>query len=85
MADEIETIAQGHKTFLERLRVFITKKEPLTKKLEVALKDCINGDRGTVVKAITRHDLIEDFLSYGFILLGLGISVILPLLLRFLI
>ena len=81
---DVPIIIEKSGGFLERLRGFITKKEPLTTKLKVALTGCTNGDRGLVVKAVCDHDLKEDRIGYTFILMGLMIGIILPLGLSFL-
>ena len=79
-----ELIITQNDGWISKLRSFITKKEPLTKKLAVGLSGCTNGDRGMVVTAICNQDKVEDRQNYTFILIGLFITIVVPMGLNFL-
>ena len=72
---DVIVVQTDTRSWMERVAQIFSKKESLTQKLTVALNGCTNGDRGTVVTAITEHDIKEKRLNNWFIMAIITVGV----------
>jgi endonuclease V-like protein UPF0215 family len=64
------------RSWWDKVRLFLTAREPLSKKLDIGLEGCTNGDRGKVVRYITVQHTLTELIRFAMLIGSIGMWIL---------